>query len=160
MKEEAKKGVWTETNSKKSVKPSSKGQNLENSIIADIFGGVIRNDFHIDGSRSQSISYDRCYVLTLDIPFSQDPISIEDCLDHNYKENKVEGYKSEQSGKVVKCTQTHMFDKLPNILVINLKRFIYTNQQLIKKKENVSFDDTLVIQDNHVSPDLQLGIFK
>ena len=47
-----------------------------------------------------------------------------------------------------------MFDKLPNILVINLKRFIYTNSQLIKKKEHVSFDDILVIEDNHVSPDL------
>ena len=49
--------------------------------------------------------------------------------------------------------------KLPNIFIINLKRFVYTDR-LIKKKEHVYFEDTLTIEDNHVSSQLQLGIFK
>ena len=52
-----------------------------------------------------------------------------------------------------------MFEKLPNILMINLKRFVYTDR-LIKKKEHVHFKETLVIEDRHVSPQLQLGVFK
>jgi hypothetical protein len=43
--------------------------------------------------------------------------------------------------------------------MINLKRFVYIDK-LIKKKEHVYFEDTLVIQDHHVSPQLQLGVFK
>ena len=52
-----------------------------------------------------------------------------------------------------------LFEKLPNILVINLKRFVYTDR-LIKKQEHVYFEDILVIEDQYVSPHLQLGIFK
>ena len=44
-----------------------------------------------------------------------------------------------------------VFEKLPNILVINLKRFVYTDR-LIKKKEHVYFENTLTIEDAHVSP--------
>ena len=43
--------------------------------------------------------------------------------------------------------------------MVNLKRFVYTDR-LIKKKEHVYFDTSLTIQDHHVSPQLQLGIFK
>jgi|TARA_B110000285_G_C15065020_1_gene584601 hypothetical protein len=44
-----------------------------------------------------------------------------------------------------------LFEKLPNILVVNLKRFVYTDR-LVKKKEHVYFEDVLVIEDPYVSP--------
>lgn len=44
--------------------------------------------------------------------------------------------------------------------MINLKRFVYKDNRIIKKKEHVFFDDVLTIKDHHVSPHLQLGIFK
>ena len=149
---------WNETGNKvKNVVFKNEGiQNqIENSIIRDIFGGILRTEFHVDGSRSNSVSFDPCFVLTLDI--LEDECSIEDCLDAYFTDQKVEGYKID--GKPAKAHKRELFEKLPNILMINLKRFIYTDK-LIKKKEHVYFEDVLTIKDEHVSNQLQLGIFK
>ena len=69
----------------------------------------------------------------------------------------MEGYKID--GKPAKAHKRELFEKLPNILMINLKRFIFKDK-LIKKKEHVYFDDVLTIKDEYVSNQLQLGIFK
>jgi len=55
------------------------------------------------------------------------------------------------NNKVVRATNRYLFEKLPNILMLNLKRFIWTDR-LVKKKEHVYFDEILEIQDHHVSP--------
>lgn len=121
--------------------------NITNSIIRDIFGGIIRNEFNVDGSRSSSITFDPSFVLSLDIPY--DECTIEECLDNYFQKVNVEGY--QQNGRTVKAHQRHLFEKLPNVLMVNLKRFVYTDR-LIKKKEHVYFEDTLTIEDRHVSP--------
>lgn len=51
-----------------------------------------------------------------------------------------------------------MLEKLPNILVLNLKRFIYRDG-LIKLKEHVYFDDVLTISRDYVNPQAQCGLF-
>ena len=94
-------------------------------------------------------------MLSLDIV--HDECTIEDCIDNYFTSNNVEGY--QLNGKTVRASQNQLFEKLPNILIINLKRFVYTDR-LIKKKEHVYFESTLTIEDRHVSPQLQLGIFK
>jgi ubiquitin C-terminal hydrolase len=43
--------------------------------------------------------------------------------------------------------------------MINLKRFVYTDR-LVKLKEHVDFDEVITIEDRHVSPQLQLGVFR
>jgi hypothetical protein len=50
------------------------------------------------------------------------------------------------NNKVVRATNKVLFEKLPNILMLNLKRFIWTDR-LVKKKEHVYFDEVLEIQD-------------
>ena len=57
------------------------------------------------------------------------------------------------NGKTVRAYQKDLFEKLPNVLMINLKRFIFTDK-LIKKKEFVDFKDILTIEDKYVSPTL------
>jgi len=109
----------------------------------------------VEGRRNHSVTFDPCFVLSVDIPF--DECTIEDCIDNYFKETKVEGY--QVNGKTVRAHQKHLVEKLPNILMVNLKRFVYTDR-LIKKKEHVFFEDTLTIEDKHVSPHLQLGVFK
>ena len=59
----------------------------------------------------------------------------------------------------MRAYQKQVFEKLPNVLMINLKRFVYTDR-LIKKKEHVQFQEVLTIADHHVSPQLRLGVFK
>lgn len=149
---------WNETgakNQKVVFRDKDIRNNIENSIIRDIFGGILRTELHVNGSRSNSVSFDPCFVLTLDIV--EDECSIEDCLDAYFQNQQVEGYKID--GKPAKAYKRELFEKLPNILMINLKRFIFTDK-LIKKKEHVYFDDVLTIKDDYVSNQLQLGIFK
>ena len=59
---------------------------------------------------------------------------------------------------MVRAYQNQLLEKLPNVLMLSLKRFIYTDR-IIKKREMVYFDDVLKIQDHHVSPQSRLGIF-
>lgn len=113
---------------------------MSKSIIKDIFGGTQRNEFNIDGSRNSNVTYEEGFVLNLPIPF--DECSIEDCMEEYFKKSYVEDYKV--NGRVVKAHNRMLFEKLPNILVVNLKRFVYTDR-LIKKKEHVYFEDVLVI---------------
>jgi len=54
------------------------------SIIADIFGGIIRTEFYAEGSRNHSVNFDPFFVLSLDI--THDECKIEDCLDHFFKQ--------------------------------------------------------------------------
>ena len=46
--------------------------------------------------------------------------------------------------------------------MVHFKRFAFDKKTLsmIKLKEHVYFEDTLTIEDRHVSPQLQLGVFK
>lgn len=125
----------------------NKDDKIEQSIIRDIFGGVIRTEFNVDGNRKHSVSFDPHFVINLDILY--DECTIEECLDEYFKASNVEGYK--QNDKVVRAHNQPLFEKLPNTLMINLKRFVYTDR-LIKKKEHVFFDTILTIEDHHVSP--------
>lgn len=51
-----------------------------------------------------------------------------------------------------------LIDRLPNVLCIAFKRFIYTDR-LIKNKDIIEFDEVLKIDDSLVSPSLKLGVF-
>jgi ubiquitin C-terminal hydrolase len=119
-------GGWSETGEKTQIKFNNHELlvNIENSIIRDIFGGIMRNEFHVDGSRQSSITFDPSFVLSLDIPNDyRDDITIEECLDNYFQKVNVEGY--QQNGKTVRAHQRYLFEKLPNILMVNLKRFVY-----------------------------------
>lgn len=75
-------GEWAETgenNKKLKFNNHDLLSNIENSIIRDIFGGIIRNEFNVEGSRHSSITFDPCFVLSLDILY--DECTIEECLD-------------------------------------------------------------------------------
>ena len=107
----------------------------------------MRNEFNVDGSRNSSVTFDPQFVLNL--PIVYDECTIEECMDQFFQKSYVEGYK--QNGRVVNAHNQMLFEKLPNILVVNLKRFVYTDR-LIKKKEHVYFEDTITIEDKYVSP--------
>ena len=58
----------------------------------------------------------------------------------------------------MKATHRMLIDRLPNVLCIAFKRFIYTDR-LIKNKDIIEFDEVLKIDDSLVSPSLKLGVF-
>jgi hypothetical protein len=46
----------------------NKTEILEPSIIRDIFGGILRTELHVDGTKVVHTSYEPFYVLNLEIP--------------------------------------------------------------------------------------------
>ena len=61
----------------------------------------------------------------LSLPVEGDECSIEDCLAAYFRSEVVHDYKDERTGRYVKATKKLSLEKLPNILILNLKRFIY-----------------------------------
>ena len=70
---------------------------MSKSIIKDIFGGILRNEFHVDGSRTSNVTFEEAFVLNLPIPF--DECTIEDCMAAYFEKSYVEDYKV--NGRVV-----------------------------------------------------------
>jgi ubiquitin carboxyl-terminal hydrolase 36/42 len=115
----------------------------------------MRKDFSIEGQQQISKSAEPFYLIDLEIP--RECYDLQDCLYSFFSEKKVHDYKFK--GKNVGASQRYMFEKLPNVLCIHIKRFIYTNERVIKAKEHIDFDEVLTIDDNYLSPSLKLGIF-
>ena len=55
-------------------------------------------------------------------------------MDDYFAESAIQGF--EENGKPVRYTKKELFEKLPNVLIINFRRFIF-KERLIKKTEHV-----------------------
>lgn len=155
---------WNETAVKQHDKIVFRNQDdymkkKDRSIVSDVFGGVLRSEFHVEGSRQHSVTFEPFFVLS--VPVTENESSIEDCLASYFQEEAVSDYKDESTGRFVKASRTLRFEKLPNILIINLKRFLWVprSNRLIKKREHIYFEDVLDIDDKFVSPHVQIGVF-
>lgn len=68
---------------------------------------------------------------------------IEDCLDRFFKPETIDDYKVE--GKTVQAKMKRSIQKLPKVLILNVKRFIYKGK-VIKMQEDVEFPFVLKIE--------------
>ena len=98
-------------------------------------------------------------MLNLEIP-KENPSDIETCLESYFNEKTVSDYRIVKNGKEFKTQATHrqLISKLPNVLCLQLKRFIYSGQ-LIKKKEFVEFNEVIEMPDSILSSKLRMGVF-
>lgn len=80
----------------------------DRSIVSDVFGGVVRSEFHVEGSRRHTVTYDPFFVLSL--PIVYDECSIEDCLKAYFEPEYVEDYKDEKTGRYVIATKKLSFE--------------------------------------------------
>jgi len=78
-------------------------------------------------------------------------------LESFFQKRMLNDYKVE--GLPRKAWHNYMIDKLPKILVLHLKRFIY-RERPIKMKEDIYFPNVLKISDYILSPHLRIGAFK
>jgi len=116
-------------------------KHYEPSLIRDIFGGVLRTEFHIENSKQVSVTYEPFFVISLEITKCED---LESCLFNFFSEKRLNDYKHE--GRPVKAYYKQTLDKMPNILILHLKRFIY-KERAIKMKEDIYFPVILTIED-------------
>lgn len=93
-------------------------------------------------------------MLNLSVPKHAE--RVQDCLENYFTDKIVHDY--QHNGRKARAWHKQLVDKLPNVLCIHLKRFIYTDR-LIKMKDYIKFDEILNFDDRFVSPSLRVGIF-
>lgn len=101
-------------------------------------------------------------MLNLEIPSQRQALgltgalSVQQCLDSYFCEKPLHDYS--HRGRKTHATHRYQISRLPNVLCLHLKRFIYTDRP-VKLKEHVAFEEVLEICDSLVSTDLRVGIF-
>ncbi|XP_077503222.1 ubiquitin carboxyl-terminal hydrolase 10-like isoform X2 [Amblyomma americanum] len=102
------------------------------SPLMDIFGGEMRSSVTADGETSASLQ--PFFTLQLDI---QDGVkTVEEALLHLAAEEKVQNYHSSKSNKEVDALRRTTLEKLPQVLILHLKRFVYDKNGGCKKLMN------------------------
>lgn len=102
------------------------------SPMMDIFGGEMRSSVTADGETSASLQ--PFFTLQLDI---QDGVkSVEDALAHLAAEERVHHYYSSKSRQEVDAMRRTTLEKLPQVLILHLKRFVYDKNGGCKKLMN------------------------
>eukprot|EP00347_Sterkiella_histriomuscorum_P023370 403334902 len=145
---------WQEVGNKNSkCKFNNDQQQISQSLINDIFGGIVRNEFQIDRSTNVSVTFEPFFFLNLEVNRSE---SLEECLNNFFRSKIINDYKLE--GKIVRATHQQQIEKLPNILILQLKRFVYRDGP-VKIGEFIEFPEVLRIEDNCLSTHLKLGTF-
>ena len=125
---------------------------MQQSVIRDIFSGVVKTDLTVEGSNKPSVTYEPFYILNLEIP--RDTGDLQSCLKSFFEEKRILDYM--HNGKRVRATHKSLISKLPRILCLHLKRFIYTDH-LIKMKYFVTFEEVIEINDNFLASQLRIG---
>lgn len=130
-----------------SIKHWSKLFSTNYSIIVDLFfGQYISKIYDIETNKQISQSFDAFNVLTL--PISGD--TLYECFNNFISfENIDQNYLNEADNKKYKIKRQIKLCRIPNYLIIVLKRFRYNGTSYIKIYDNVSFPIT----------DLNLGKF-
>ena len=111
----------------------------------------MRTEFSVQNS-TPSITLEPFFMLSLEISRCEE---IENCLDSFFKERRLDDYVS--NGVKVHATHYQQIDKLPKILILHLKRFIYRGGP-IKMQEDIYFRTVLQISDFILAPPLRLGL--
>jgi len=114
-------------------------QKRDSSVIEDIFGGVFNQQFKVGASKLVHSKDDPFFMVNLQFSGEQ---FLEDCMDRFFLPEDLEDYKVD--GQPVKARMRRTISRLPKVLILNVKRFIYRNK-VIKMKEEVEFPFVLGI---------------
>ena len=110
----------------------------ETKIIFDLFKGKLCSSIINEELSFESKTYEDFTCLSLEIP--KDQTSIYDCLNSYTKTEILSGNNAfNHLGKLIQVEKRLTLDKLPNNLIIHLKRFEFTSSNRGKINTLVSF---------------------
>jgi hypothetical protein len=92
---------WHETGHGNQLKTfnNEQGSLTQASMIRDIFGGLLRTEFHVEGRKNCTVSFEPFFALNLEISKCED---LESCLSSYFRSKYLDDYKDE-AGKFVKA---------------------------------------------------------
>ena len=117
-------------------------------MIRDIFGGLLRTEFHVEGRSQVTVTFEPFFDLQLEISKCGD---LENCLSSFFEEKPLSDYKDD--GRVVRAYHQQRIEQLPNILIVQLKRFQFFDRA-VKLKEDIEFPEVLTIEEQYISSKL------
>ncbi|CAD8057110.1 unnamed protein product [Paramecium sonneborni] len=108
----------------------------DNSLVTDYFTGQLLSRVTCSVCKNQSLAFDNFQDLSLAFPnISGNQITLEDMLKYYLSEENINQYTCGKCRQQRKCTRQLEIWRLPDILVIHLKRFYYKGP--MKKKINI-----------------------
>ncbi|KAG9301429.1 hypothetical protein G9A89_018101 [Geosiphon pyriformis] len=128
----------------------TRSTDIQESPVSRIFGGQVRYVLRCPGS-SDSITLQPFSSLQLDIQ-PDDVKTVEDALLKMNVPEIVHDYCSPKNGIVVEANKRLYLDKLPPILILHLKRFVYDNVGGTQKlNKTVGYSTNITIPSDLIS---------
>ncbi|GBG24112.1 Ubiquitin carboxyl-terminal hydrolase 10 [Hondaea fermentalgiana] len=124
-------------------------------FISESFQGIVRSSLRTPGAR-ESITLQPFMCLQLEV-LNKAVRSVLDGLDLFMSPEILTDLLSQKHGNIQRGQKSLLFDKLPRVLILHLKRFVYdkkTNSPL-KLNKLVTYPSKLVIPDNYLSTKLR-----
>ena len=140
-------GEWQEIGAGNQQKKFNNDESslTKSSLVRDIFGGLLRTEFHVEGRKHVTVSFEPFFLLNLEISRCED---LESCLSSFFETKPLTDYMVD--GKLARAWHQQQIESLPTILILQLKRFVYRDRP-IKMKEDIYFPEVLRIEDRYVS---------
>jgi ubiquitin carboxyl-terminal hydrolase 36/42 len=129
------------------LKPSN-GKIAETSFISRVFGGYLCNTLKCPNCSFCSKTYNHFQDLSLDL--KQGINSVEDAIRYFTKSEQLTNgneWKCEKCSKKVRATKQMTFSQLPNVLVLQLKRFSFGNM-FGKITKHINFQPEITVSTN------------
>jgi len=114
---------WTEVGKGKAV-ANVLVTELEESPISSIFCSKVRSVLRKQGSKSSSVTYQLFNCLPLDIIWS-DVHYLEYAFEIFMSREPIDGFTDQKTSLEVRASKQATFDRLPKIMILQLKRFGY-----------------------------------
>ncbi|KAK3707970.1 hypothetical protein QZH41_010727, partial [Actinostola sp. cb2023] len=115
--------------------------NFPHSLMSEMFGGYLRSSLHQAGAK-ESANVEPFFDLQLDI---QNVNCIEDALNHLAVKEELQGYTCSKTNSQIDISRRVTFESLPKVLILHLKRFIYSKSGSQKLLKHVDYPLELVI---------------
>lgn len=121
------------------------------SLISDIFGGFLRSSVHQTGLKD-SANVEPFFELHLDV---QTVASVEDALKNLALKEELQGYTCTKTKVQVDISRRVTLEGLPKVLIIHLKRFIYSKSGSQKLQKVIDYPLELTIGKELLSPNIR-----
>ncbi|XP_062700613.1 ubiquitin carboxyl-terminal hydrolase 2 isoform X3 [Aedes albopictus] len=102
---------------------------VENSMIKNLFVGLLRSTLTCTYCNGASVTFDPFWDLSLPLPSTNSRCKLENCMDMFVKEEIMDGIDQPTCSRCKarrKCTKSLTIERFPKYLVIHLKRFSET----------------------------------
>ncbi|XP_050034496.1 ubiquitin carboxyl-terminal hydrolase 2-like [Dermacentor andersoni] len=114
----------------------------DDSKIVDCFVGQLKSTLKCSVCGHKSVTFDPFWDLSLPIPKSSDPVTIQQCLSLFTKEEVLDGDEKPTCSHCKtrqKCTKSFTIHRCPKILVLHLKRFSPSERFRAKLNTRIEF---------------------